>query len=379
MRLFGSDRLAPLMEAPRHDRGEVISRRWSRADRQRQRRVETHNFDIRKQLLDYDNVMNKQREVIYRLRNEILDTEKFSDQIKMMIEEDLDEKLNAVAPPDSYPEIWDIPSLKTYLERAFGFDWDATPEEIAKLDCASLRETLLTAVRERYAKRGQEFEGYDFHEIERMILLQMIDKAWKGHLYDLDHLKKSIGLRAYGQKDPKVEYQKESFIMFEAMLARIRGQSVEYLFKVEAPRIPPPPPIPQMPLPEESAPARPAAAKPNGKGSLLRKAAAEPAAVPSDQKIGRNDCFCGSGKKYKCHGPNAGALAWSRGSAALCLPRGFCPLAWIRLAPLFMPCQAALRQSFGLGWLGFAFQGTAHWIFDCRCRVPRPTLRFSCK
>ena len=303
MRLFGSDRLSPLMEKLGMTEGEVIeSPLVSRQIAGAQRRVETHNFDIRKQLLEYDNVMNKQREVIYRLRNEILDSSSFSNQVKMMIEEDLDEKAAVIAPEDSYPEVWDLVSLKAYLERTFGLSWAPAPEELAALDCDSLKKTLLAAVLEIYGRRGKEFEGYDFHEIEKMVLLQMIDKAWKNHLYDLDHLKKSIGLRAYGQKDPKLEYQKESFILFEAMLARIREQSVEYIFKVQAPRIPLPP-VMRAALPDTEQP-KPAA-QGNGKGSLLKKAAAEPAGVPTAiQKIGRNDpCYCGSGKKYKkCHG-----------------------------------------------------------------------------
>jgi preprotein translocase subunit SecA len=303
MRLFGSDRLSSVMERLGMKEGEVIeSRLVSRQIENAQRRVETHNFDIRKQLLDYDNVMNKQREVIYKLRNGILDNESVSGQVQLMIEEDLDDKLAVIAPPDTYPETWDVASLKIYVERTFALEWNPAPEDIPKLGREGLRETLLSSAKEHYAAREKEFEGYNFREVEKMVLLQMIDKAWKNHLYDLDHLKKSIGLRAYGQKDPKIEYQKESFILFEAMLGRIREQSVEYIYKVQAPRQPPPPPPTTLSGPEEAqtAAARPAS---NGKESLLRKpaAAAVPAAI---QKLGRNDpCYCGSGKKYKkCHG-----------------------------------------------------------------------------
>jgi preprotein translocase subunit SecA len=306
MRLFGSDRLAPLMERLGMKEGEVIeSGLVSRQIEGAQRRVETHNFDIRKQLIDYDNVMNKQREVIYRLRNEILDSETFMSQVKMMIEEDLAEKIAVVAPADSYAETWDLVSLKAYLERTFGLAWEPGEDELARLDPDTLKTTLLEAALGIYGNREKEFEGYDFHEVEKMVLLQMIDKAWKNHLYDLDHLKKSIGLRAYGQKDPKIEYQKESFVLFEAMLARIREQSVEYIFKVEAPRLPPPPPALREGPPDAGEPPEAKPAQGNGKGSLLKKHDAEPVNVPTDiQKIGRNDpCFCGSGKKYKkCHG-----------------------------------------------------------------------------
>jgi preprotein translocase subunit SecA len=145
-----------------------------------------------------------------------------------------------------------------------------------------------------------------------MVMLQMIDKAWKNHLYDLDHLKKAIFLRAYGQKDPKVEYQKESFRYFEALLSRVREQTVEYVFRVEAPKAPPPPPPPTLLGPSEN-PEAPApssggtelAAKPAApKGLLSGGAAAAPRGL---QTIGRNDpCYCGSGKKYKkCHGADS--------------------------------------------------------------------------
>ncbi|MBI3551792.1 MAG: preprotein translocase subunit SecA [Elusimicrobia bacterium] len=303
MRLFGSDRLSGIMERLGMTEGEVIeSPLVSRQIAGAQRRVETHNFDIRKQLLDYDNVMNKQREVIYKLRNGILDNESVSEQMQMMIEEDLQEKLGVCCPEDAYPESWDLASLKAYLERTFGIEYSPRPEEISKLERASLKETLLSAVKERYAGREKDFEGYNFRDIEKMILLQMIDRAWKGHLYDLDHLKKSIGLRAYGQKDPKIEYQKESFILFEALMARIREQTVEYVFRVQAPRLPPPPPAARIEGGRPGQPQQPAApSSTNGeKKSILKKDEG-----PRDiSKLGRNDpCYCGSGKKYKkCHG-----------------------------------------------------------------------------
>ena len=306
MRLFGSDRLSNIMERLGMTEGEVIeSPLVSRQIAGAQRRVETHNFDIRKQLLDYDNVMNKQREVIYNLRNDILDNDSVAAQMKLMIEEDIDEKIKLFCPEDAYAEAWDLTSFRAYLERTFGIIFNPTPAEITKLESAHLREDLLAQVRERYAAREKDFEGFNFRDIEKMILLQMIDRAWKGHLYDLDHLKKSIGLRAYGQKDPKIEYQKESFILFEALMARIREQTVEYVFRVQAPRLPPPPP-PASRI-EGSQPSHAAAQAPapktNGeKKSVLKKE--EGSKLPDIQKLGRNDpCYCGSGKKYKkCHG-----------------------------------------------------------------------------
>ncbi len=297
MRLFGSDRLSAIMEKLGMEEGEVIeSALVSHQIAGAQRRVETHNFDIRKQLMDYDNVMNRQREVVYNLRNEILDGGGVAGRVEMMIGEDLDEKLAAHCPADRYPEAWDLAGFSAYLSRTFGLDFSPAAEEIRKLQRDSLREETLAAIKEVYAKRPGDFEGYDFHDIEKMILLQMIDRAWKHHLYDLDHLKKSIGLRAYGQKDPKIEYQKESFAMFETMLGHIREQAVEYVFKVQAPRLPPPPPPPRTPGKDDEPPSA---------GTRVPRPGGPPQpARPTVSRIGRNDpCYCGSGKKYKkCHG-----------------------------------------------------------------------------
>ncbi len=309
MRLFGSDKIAPLMEKLGMQEGEVIeSGLVSYQIENAQRRVETHNFDIRKQLTDYDNVMNKQREVVYRLRDSVLFGESVTAQVKAMIEEDIAAEVDAMAAGHEDAGDWDAASLSAYLERTFGLEWTPTKDELYGLTVPTLKSELTKAAMELYAKRPEEFAGYDFREVEKMILLQMIDKAWKGHLYDLDHLKKAIFLRAYGQKDPKIEYQKESYEMLEAMLSRIREQTVEYLFKVEAPKAPPPPPLPETPAAGEvadgmvdAAPAEPSAT-PAKRGVLGMGGGSS---APRDiQKIGRNDpCYCGSGKKYKkCHG-----------------------------------------------------------------------------
>jgi preprotein translocase subunit SecA len=322
MRLFGSDRIAPLMEKLGMEEGEVIeSSLVSYQIENAQRRVETHNFDIRKQLLDYDNVMNKQREVVYKLRDVVLFGESVRAQILKMIEEDVEAEVDAISDGKDDPREWDIATLAAYVERTFGLSWTPSADEISRLTTGGLKATLTKAALEIYARRPEEFSGYDFKEVEKMILLQMIDKAWKGHLYDLDHLKKAIFLRAYGQKDPKIEYQKESFAMLAAMIERVREQTVEYVFKVEAPKAPPPPVIPETPPAGEPAsdgmmddPSSDLPAPPPPKSapaparSLLSGGSGSVSAVPDIQKIGRNDpCFCGSGKKYKkCHG--AGSL-----------------------------------------------------------------------
>jgi preprotein translocase subunit SecA len=320
MRLFGSDRIAPLMEKLGMEEGEVIeSGLVSYQIENAQRRVETHNFDIRKQLLDYDNVMNKQREVVYALRDNVLFGASVSRQIKAMIVEDVAAEVEGITAGQDDPHQWDLATLAAYLERTFGLQWSPSQEEIGALRVDSLKEYLTSAALDIYARRPSEFAGYDFNEVEKMILLQMIDKSWKGHLYDLDHLKKAIFLRAYGQKDPKIEYQKESFAMLDAMIERIREQTVEYIFKVEAPKAPAPPPIPETPAagelmpdamrdaPDSDLPPVPVAQASSAR-SVLSRPTERPSGLTDIQKIGRNDpCYCGSGKKYKkCHG--AGAL-----------------------------------------------------------------------
>jgi preprotein translocase subunit SecA len=318
MRLFGSDRIAPLMEKLGMEEGEVIeSGLVSYQIENAQRRVETHNFDIRKQLLDYDNVMNKQREVIYALRDRVLFGESVTAQIKLMIAEDVAAEVDAAAKKHDDARDWDIATLSAYLERTFGLEWKPSSDDLKGLSTEALKKELTKAALEIYARRPEEFSGYDFKEVEKMILLQMIDKSWKGHLYDLDHLKKAIFLRAYGQKDPKLEYQKESFQMLDAMIERIREQTVEYVYKVEAPKAPPPPSIPETPpageppsdgMTDDPAtglpPPPPPPAKPAVPGRGVLSGAHEGNGLPDIQKIGRNDpCFCGSGKKYKkCHG-----------------------------------------------------------------------------
>ena len=316
MRLFGSDRIAPLMEKLGMKEGEVIeSGLVSYQIENAQRRVETHNFDIRKQLLDYDNVMNKQREVVYKLRDEVLFGDSVSEQIKAMITEDLEEQVEAAIPDESDSGKWNLLELSAYLERTFAVAWNPTPEEASRLSKEILKRELLKSAMDVYSRRPGDFTGYDFKEVEKMVMLQMIDKAWKNHLYDLDHLKKAIFLRAYGQKDPKVEYQKESFRYFEALLGRVREQTVEYVFRVEAPKAPPPPPPAvalhaHEPAGDTSGEDEPEDRRPSGPPvttrSILSGGAA--AVVPNGiQSIGRNDpCYCGSGKKYKkCHGADS--------------------------------------------------------------------------
>ncbi len=283
MRLFGSDRISTLLERFGMQEGEVIEHPWvTRAIANAQHKVELHHFDIRKQLLEYDNVMNKQREAVYALRNVVLDGEDVSPRIHVMIEELMEEKIQIWCPPKSHPEQWEWEQFKAWAQKAFGVTF--TINSIDELAQLNLQEEALKRVEVIYNQRVDAFnqENLSFKQLEHTVLLQVIDLAWKDHLYQLDHLKQGIGLRAYGQKDPLVEYQRESFRLFELMMERIREETVEFLFKI--------------PLPSES------------RATAQAKSNSATKAPPQDKtpnlqevkKIGRNDvCPCGSGKKYK--------------------------------------------------------------------------------
>lgn len=294
MRLFGSDRIAPIMERLGMKEGEVIEHPLvSRAVENAQRKVEEMNFEIRKNLLEYDNVMNKQREVIYALRNSILEGIKISEKIRDMIEESLDDKIFLYCPKKEYPEKWDIENISVWLRRIFGLELKLSAGEIQKLNHQSFREILLEKIDVIYKDREMQFSAGIFESIQRQVMLQVIDNAWKNHLYDLDQTRKGMGLRAYGQKDPVIEYKKESLSLFMAMMDRIREETTEYIFKVQI--MPPPKPKPKAAF--SLGQQQPGEQK--GKQDKKQASEAEDTGL-KDVKIGRNDpCPCGSGKKYK--------------------------------------------------------------------------------
>ncbi|PKN01597.1 MAG: preprotein translocase subunit SecA [Elusimicrobia bacterium HGW-Elusimicrobia-1] len=310
MRLFGSDRISSLMGRLGMEEGEVIEHPWiNRAIENAQRKVEMMNFDIRKQLLDFDNVMNKQREAVYSLRNEILDGEDVRTQISDMLSESVSEKISMWASA-KYPESYDWQNLGPWFKKLSGRE---IPSDVAgKIAAAQLEAYFIEELEKVYASRESDLGAANLREMERLVLLQMMDHAWKEHLYDLDQIKKGIGLRAYGQKDPLIEYQKESLNLFEQMMRRIRETAVEYLFKIQFAAAPPR--VGRsigseerdgfMPVGARS-PAKdsPAVFAPSPRPASAGFSPAGPAAavVPAaPAKLGRNDpCPCGSGKKYK--------------------------------------------------------------------------------
>lgn len=276
MRLFGSERIASIMTHLGMKEGEAIeSRLISKQIEGAQRRVEGHNFDIRKHLLDYDKVMNQQRTAVYGLRNAILDGANFTERIGQMVDETVEEVFYKYY-NERHPQSSDMASLNTNLKRIFTVDMTLTAEDAASKNKKELLQQITEAVKEAYINRAKYFEeqAINFGEIESMLLLQLLDQSWKQHLYELDQLQKSVGLRAYGQKDPLIEYQKESFSLYQSMMTRIRDLFVEYIFRLQ--------------LPPKRSPQQIQAQHAQGDGE------------EGPHKIGRNDlCPCGSGKKYK--------------------------------------------------------------------------------
>jgi preprotein translocase subunit SecA len=278
MRLFGSERIASIMTTLGMKDGEAIeSRIITKQLEGAQRRVEGHNFDIRKHLLDYDKVMNQQRTAVYGLRNAILDGENFTERIEQMICETTYDILSSLY-NERTPASSDFGSLNAHLKRVFTFDPQLSTENIKGKNKAKILEELEEKIKETYETRAAYFraQGIDFAEIERMLLLQILDQSWKQHLYELDQVKSGVSLRGYAQKDPLIEYQKESFTLYQNMMARVRDLFVEYIFRLQ--------------LPPKRTPGEVKRSQMAGGG----ESAQEPG------KIGRNDlCPCGSGKKYK--------------------------------------------------------------------------------
>ncbi len=236
LRLFGSDKVMDLMEKwGKSDEGPIESKLVTKALESAQKRVEMQNFEIRKRLLEFDDVMNQQREVVYGLRNRILDGENIKSKIlDEFVVDIIEEKIEQYLSGDS-PDEWDLNGFKEELRFLFLFDFSEIENFESKDE---IRDFILEQVRKLYEEREEAFGDERMREIERIILLTTLDTAWREHLYSLDMLKEGIFLRAYGQKDPVVEYKQESFRMFEDMLLRIRNETVMKIFRIEVPKMP---------------------------------------------------------------------------------------------------------------------------------------------
>ncbi len=314
MRIFGSDRIKYIMEKLGMEEGQPIEHPIvSKSIETAQKRVEAHNFEIRKQLLEYDNVMNKQREVIYSERRAILEGKDIEEYIAAMIENGLDSAMDTYLNEKAHAEEWDTKGFSEWFRGKFGFDLPVNREELFAAQRHDIRARLLDIVNKFYEKREFVLGADVARHIEKTILLDMIDSKWKDHLYTMDLLKEGIGLRAYGQVDPLVEYKNEGFAMFEEMMNRIQDDALEFIFKVQVATQEKPrgvfESVPQQMIHREMGslasrisqlPAE------NGDAGTSPQAAARPpdakqAPVEREApKVGRNDpCPCGSGKKYK--------------------------------------------------------------------------------
>jgi preprotein translocase subunit SecA len=343
MRIFGGERITPWMERLGLQDGEAIEHRFvTRAIENAQKKVEARNFDARKHVLDYDDVMNKQRQAFYGRRRQLLAQESVHEEVLEMTEGALVALLDDHLPEKGEIEAEALDALTRNLEQLFGLRFD--PKQAPFVDAhghaptRADRDAVGHAILEKLVafldeKRGHWDEvaakyaslGYPgFFEIEKHILLDTLDKQWKDHLHNMDGLREGIGLRGYGQKDPKVEYQREGYQLFQEMDARADGLALERIFKVviREPQIAPPPtaqvasvaPAQGAPAQAASAPARPA--PPLAPGAAIQRVPAAlrtpprpaPTAAPGAPipRVGRNDpCPCGSGQKYKkCHGAN---------------------------------------------------------------------------
>ena len=234
MRIFGSERISGLMARIGMSDGVPIEHRMvSRAIERAQRQVEGQNFTIRKHLLEYDDVMNKQRETIYKMRREILEGKDMRSYVLELIETLIDWHLDTYANKEKQPDEWDIAALKQAVGTQFGLNLEDLHLDWETVTYDELRERLLGALKSAYEEKERILAPGRMREFERIIILQVIDSQWKDHLLGMDYLKEGIGLRGYGQRDPLIEYKKESYDMFQAMMDRIEEDTVRYLFLIQ--------------------------------------------------------------------------------------------------------------------------------------------------
>lgn len=310
MRLFGSERIAGVMDRLGVQDGEVIQHPMiTKSIERAQKRVEMHNFDIRKHLLEYDDVMNQQREVIYKMRSNALKGENLRDQIIDMIQQITEDRIDSHVGDSTYSYDWNWAGLNNDLQRFFLMpplyrDQEAIPGDLKKAD---LTEEIIKKALESYKIRERAIGKSSMRRLERLAMLQVIDNAWRDHLYEMDQLKEGIGLRAYGQKDPLIEYKSEGFNAFSDMLARVNEGVIELIFKAqvreETPVMPRRRPR-EMREVHDSSVGMGFQAIPRDQtetqGPQQQQQPGKKVPIVVGEKIGRNDpCPCGSGKKYK--------------------------------------------------------------------------------
>lgn len=311
LRIFTSDRMASLIQSGMEEGEAIESKMLSRSIEKAQRKVEGRNFDIRKQLLEYDDVANDQRKVVYELRDELMNVEDISGMIEQNREDVLTAVIDEYIPPQSLEDMWDVEGLQERLKADFDLDAPVKQwlEEDDKLYEEALREKLINLAVEVYKEKEEVVGAQVLRNFEKSVMLQTLDTLWKEHLAAMDHLRQGIHLRGYAQKNPKQEYKRESFELFEGLLealktdvitvlSRVRVQQQEEVERMEEQR------RAQAEEAARRAQAQHAAAQnPLSEGEESEEGSNQPM-VRDERKVGRNEpCPCGSGKKYKqCHG-----------------------------------------------------------------------------
>ena len=314
MRIFASDRVKNFMKALGMQSGEAIEHRMvTNAIEKAQRKVEGRNFDIRKQLLEFDDVNNEQRKVIYHMRNTLLAADNIGETIADFRQDVLNATVSAHIPPQSLPEQWDVAGLEAALKSDFGVDLPVQQwlDEDDHLYEETLREKLMTELLAAYNEKEEQASAEALRTFEKQIVLRVLDDLWKDHLSTMDHLRHGIHLRGYAQKNPKQEYKRESFTLFSELLDSIKRDSIRVLSHVQVRREDPIEEEARLRQEAEALAARmqfqhdeaPGLEAPEVLGEEVDVALAQ-APVRNDQKLGRNElCWCGSGKKFKhCHG-----------------------------------------------------------------------------
>lgn len=308
MRIFASERVSKMMRSLGMKPGEAIEHPWvTKAIANAQRKVETRNFDIRKQLLEFDDVANDQRRAIYTQRNELLDVADISDTISNIREDVLNNVISHYVPPQSLEELWDINGLQQRLSDDFALDLPIAEwlDKDHSLYEETLRERILKAAIDTYKEKENIVGSESLRSFEKMIMLQTLDSMWKEHLAAMDYLRQGIHLRGYAQKDPKQEYKRESFSMFATMLESLKYEVITILSKVQV-RMPEEVEAieQQRRLEAERLARQQMLSHTDAESMLTDNSKSNGTVVRSSRKIGRNElCPCGSGKKYKqCHG-----------------------------------------------------------------------------
>jgi len=308
MRIFASDRMAGMMRKLGMAPGEAIEHPWvSRAIENAQRKVEARNFDIRKQLLEFDDVANDQRKVIYEQRNDLLDAEEISETIHTIREDVVERVINEYIPPQSLDEMWDIPGLEQRLQADFGVELPIGQwlKDDKKLFEEKLRERIQQDVGAAYALKEQMVGPQVLRQFEKAIMLQSLDSHWKEHLAAMDHLRQGINLRGYAQKNPKQEYKREAFELFTTMLENLKLDVIGILSRVQVRASEDVEAVEEQRRKADQVPHQYQHAEAEHVGGELPEGVRGATPVYRDgTKVGRNDpCPCGSGKKYKqCHG-----------------------------------------------------------------------------